>query len=305
MEVICTKQFHIEEPTAVAMGKFDSLHLGHQVILNRLKDEAECSLRTVVVAFEPGPEVFFGKYNGGFVLTSEEKRVLLEEAGIDYYILYPFDSETAGTEAEDFLKEVLLKQMNMKVLVAGEDLSFGKSGSGNGDFIKGICKELDFKFCECPKLRIEDKEVSATLVRDMVISGEMEKCRTFLGRNYSLQGVVLKGNQLGRTIGVPTCNIVASSEKILPPNGVYFTRVTLEEQQYSGVTNVGCKPTVSEDGAVGIETYILDFDEDIYGKELRLDFLHFHRREQKFAGLDALKQQLQLDIKSAIEYFEQ
>ena len=101
MEVIRTKQFHIDEPTAVAMGKFDSLHLGHKVILDRLKREAECSLRTVVVAFDPGPEVFFGKYEGGFVLTAEEKKQLLEKAGIDYYILYPFDSETAGTEAED------------------------------------------------------------------------------------------------------------------------------------------------------------------------------------------------------------
>ena len=128
MEVIRTKQFHIDEPTAVAMGKFDSLHLGHKVILDRLKREAECSLRTVVVAFDPGPEVFFGKYEGGFVLTAEEKKQLLEKAGIDYYILYPFDSETAGTEAEDFLEDVLIKQMNMQVLVAGEDVSFGKNG---------------------------------------------------------------------------------------------------------------------------------------------------------------------------------
>ena len=304
MEVIRTKQFHIDEPTAVAMGKFDSLHLGHQVILNRLKSEAECSLRTVVVAFEPGPEVFFGKYDGGFVLTAKEKQKLLEDAGIDYYILYPFDGETAGTKAEDFLKEVLLKQMNMKVLVAGEDLSFGKNGGGNGAFIKEICRNYDFKFCECPKLRIHDEEISATLVRETVNKGEMEKCRELLGRNYALQGIVLKGNRLGRTIGVPTCNLVADKDKILPPKGVYFTRVFVNGEQYFGVTNVGCKPTVSNEGAVGIETHILDFDEDIYGKVVKVEFLHFQRAEQKFADLEGLKQQLQLDIKNAREYFK-
>lgn len=304
MEVIRTKQFHIEEPTAVAMGKFDSLHLGHQVILNRLKDEAECSLRTVVVSFEPGPELFFGKYEGGFVLTAEEKQSLLEEAGIDYYILYPFDEETAGTEASVFLKEVLIKQMNMKVLVAGEDLSFGKNGCGNSAFIKEVNRSLDFKFCECPKLRIEEEEVSATLVREMVKRGDMEKCNELLGRTYAVQGTVLKGNQLGRTIGVPTCNIVASSEKKLPPNGVYFTRVIMDGQSYFGVTNVGCKPTVSDEAVVGVETHILDFDEDVYGKKLKLEFLHFHRREQKFADVEALKAQLHLDMSDAKKYFK-
>ena len=304
MEVIRTKEFHIDEPTAVAMGKFDSLHLGHQLILNRLKDEAECSLRTVVVAFEPGPEVYFGKYNGGFVLTAEEKQKLLEEAGIDYYILYPFDGKTAGTEAKDFLQEVLLKQINMKVLVAGEDLSFGKNGAGNGAFIKEVNKELDIKFCECPKLRIEEEEVSATLVRETVSKGEMEKCFALLGRPYSVQGIVLKGNQLGRTIGVPTCNLVVGKDKILPPNGVYFTKVFVNGEEYLGVTNVGCKPTVSNENAIGIETHILDFSEDIYGREIRVEFLHYQRKERKFTDLEGLKQQLNQDIQAAREYFK-
>ncbi len=305
MEVIRTKQFHIDEPTAVAMGKFDSLHLGHKVILDRLKKEAECSLRTVVVAFDPGPEVFFGKYEGGFVLTAEEKKQLLEKAGIDYYILYPFDSETAGTEAEDFLEDVLIKQMNMQVLVAGEDVSFGKNGRGNTDYIKGISKELDFKFCECSKLHIKGEEVSATLVRETVSNGEMEKCRELLGRYYALQGVILKGNRLGRTIGVPTCNIVSEREKLLPPKGVYFTRVTLDEKEYFGVTNVGTKPTVSAEEAIGVETHILGLDEEVYGKEIKLDFLYYHRPERKFADLEALKKQLHLDIEKAKDYFQQ
>lgn len=304
MEVIRTKQFHIDEPTAVAMGKFDSLHLGHKVILDRLKREAECSLRTVVVSFEPGPEVFFGKYQGGFVLTAEEKQQLLEEAGIDYYILYPFDAETAGTEAEVFLEEVLLKQMNMQVLVAGEDLSFGKEGKGNTEFITAKSRELDFKFCSCPKLRVEEEEVSATLVRECVVQGNMEKCVGLLGREYRISGIVCKGNQLGRTIGVPTCNIVAPIEKLLPPKGVYFTGVTIGNRSFYGVTNVGTKPTVSDTLAVGIETHILDFTEEAYGENITLDFMHFHRPEQKFASVEALKKQLDCDIINARKYFK-
>lgn len=304
MDVLQTKQFHMNEPTAVAMGKFDSLHTGHRVILERLKREAECSLRTVVVSFEPGPEVFFGKYNGGFVLTDEEKQALLEEMGIDYYVLYPFDAQTAGTEAEDFLKDVLLKQMNMQVLVAGEDLSFGKNGSGNSDFMKEKSKELDFKFCECKKLCLDDEEISATLVRKTLLEGEMEKCSKLLGREYSLNGIVRKGNQLGRTIGVPTCNIVSSADKLLPPHGVYFTKVILEGQSYYGVTNVGIKPTVCEKEAVGVETHILDFEDDVYGKEIEVEFLHYHRPEQKFTDLETLKSQLHQDIKIAKEYFK-
>ena len=304
MQVIRTKQFHIEEPTAVAMGKFDSLHLGHKVILDRMKREAECSLRTVVVSFEPGPEVFFGKYNGGFVLTDEEKQAILETLGIDYYVLYPFDAETAGTDAEVFLKEVLLKQMNMQVLVAGEDLSFGKNGSGNVEFIGEKSRELNFKFCACPKLHINAEEVSATLVRENVVLGNMEKCYELLGRYYHVEGIVCKGNQLGRTIGVPTCNIIVPKEKLLPPKGVYFTKVALRGENFYGVTNVGTKPTVCQKDVVGIETYILVFDREVYGEKISLDFMYFHRTEQKFESLEHLKIQLENDITAAKKYFD-
>lgn len=304
MEVIQAKQFHIDEPTAVAMGKFDSLHLGHKVIIDRLKREAECSLRTVVIAFEPGPEVFFGKYQGGFVLTAEEKQQLLEEVGIDYYVLFPFDAVTAGTEAEDFLKDILLKQMNMQVLVAGEDLSFGREGKGNAEFVKEKCKEYDFKFCECQKLRLGEDEISATLVRDSVMKGDMEKCNALLGRDYCVSGCVEKGNKLGRTMGVPTCNITVSSKKLLPPRGVYFTKVFVNNRIFYGVTNVGTKPTVSNRDEVGIETHILQFDEVIYGENIIVDFVHFHRPERKFESLENLKKQLEDDITKAKEYFK-
>lgn len=303
MEIIKAKEFHIDEPTAVAMGKFDSLHLGHKVILDRLKSEAECSLRTAVISFEPGPEVFFGKYSGGFVLTDEEKQELLEAAGIDYYILYPFDSQTADTEPEIFLKEVLLKQMNMQVLVAGEDLSFGKKGQGNAEFVKEVSRELDFKFCMCSKLHIDGEEVSATLVRECLVKGELEKCSALLGRAYRISGIVQNGNRLGRTIGVPTCNLTVSADKLLPPNGVYFTKVKHGSREYYGVTNIGTKPTVADGTVIGVETHILFFDEDIYGENIELDFLHFHRPERKFDGIDALKGQLGLDLEAAKEYF--
>lgn len=303
MQIISTREFHIEEPTAVAIGKFDSLHLGHQVILNRLKTEAECSLKTAVLSFMPNPEVFFGKYENGFVLTDDEKIKVLKAAGIDYYILYPFDEVTAKTEPKVFLEEILLKQLNMQVLVAGEDLSFGKGGLGNAEFVKELSKSLDFRACICPKLHIDGEEISATLVRKAVLQGDMEKCSRLLGRAYRVSGIVQKGNQLGRTIGVPTCNIVSEKEKLLPPKGVYFTKVILGNKIYYGVTNVGTKPTVSDSGAEGIETHILQFEEDVYGEVITLDFMHYHRPEYKFESIEALGNQLFTDIGEAKKYF--
>ena len=194
--------------------------------------------------------------------------------------------------------------MNMQVLVAGEDLSFGKGGMGNSGFVKEKSREFDFKFYSCPKLHIDGEEVSATLVRRQVAEGDMESCQEFLGRPYHVSGTVCKGNQLGRTIGVPTCNIVAPADKLLPPNGVYFTDVYLGTGHFYGVTNVGNKPTVGNHYVVGIETHILGFDEEVYGEEMELDFLHFHRPERRFESLEVLKEQLHFDIAAAKEYFK-
>lgn len=304
MQIITARQFHIDEPTAVAIGKFDSLHLGHQLILAELKKQAECSLRTVVLSFTPNPEVFFGKYESGFVLTNEEKRARLEEAGIDYYVLFPFDEKTAGTEPEVFLQEVLLKQLNMQFLVAGEDLSFGKNGRGNAEFIKEKSKELDFRVCICPKLHMDGEEISATLVRKAVKEGNLEKCGILLGRDYELSGVVVEGRRLGRLLDVPTCNIVASASKLLPPYGVYFSIVWIEGKKYYGVTNVGTKPTVSDAELIGIETHILNFEEEIYGKKITLQLKHFQRPERKFESVNALREQLLQDIKETYQYFD-
>lgn len=303
MQIIRKKQFHIDDPTAVAIGKFDSLHLGHKVILERLKREAECCARTAVFSFEPGPEVFFGRYSGGFILTEEEKIALLEEMGIDYYILFPFDAETAGTPPQVFLNEILKKQMNMQIMVAGEDVSFGKDGLGNAEFVQEKAKELDFKACICHKLSIEGDEVSATMVRNAVLEGDIEKCNLLLGRPFQISGIIEHGNQIGRTLGVPTCNIFPCTNKLLPPRGVYFTNVFLKGKQHRGVTNVGVRPTVSQEPVVCIETYLLDFEEDVYGEWITLDFMHFHRPEQKFQSLEQLKQQLNSDILDAKQFF--
>lgn len=304
MKVITTRKFHIDEPTAVAIGKFDSLHLGHQLILKRLKKEASSGLKTVVFSFSPSPEVFFEKRKRRYVLTEQEKQEFLEKAGIDYYILFPFNKQTAEIGPNVFLSEILLGQLNMNVLVAGEDLSFGKGGSGNVAFMETKSAEYDFKLCVCPKLRYESEVISASLVRKTVLNGNMEKCSVLLDRDYEITGIVEKGNQLGRTLGVPTCNISAPKEKLLPPRGVYFTIVSVDGGEYLGVTNVGTKPTVSGNGKMGIETHILQFDKEIYDKKITLKFQHFHRPEKKFKDVQQLKRQLEKDIEQALIFLE-
>ena len=304
MKIITDRKFHIEEATAVAIGKFDSLHLGHQLILKKLKEDAGDTLKTLVVSFSPSPEVYFKRGSSKFALTEEEKQKNLEAYGIDYYVLFPFDKQTAELEPEEFLEEILLGQMNMKLLVAGDDLSFGKGAHGNVDFVMEKSVRYGFRVHVCPKLQYDGREISATYVRESLMEGDLEKCLKLLGHDYEVEGIVEQGTRLGRTLNVPTCNIITNKEKLLPPKGVYFTEVTLDEKKYYGVTNVGTKPTVSEEGRMGVETHLLDFDEDVYGKELKVKFRYFHRPERKFESVDALKLQLQDDIAQASAYFK-
>jgi len=304
MQVITGNDFIIEEPCAIAIGKFDGIHKGHQWILDELLKAGEKQLKTVVLSFEPSPEVYFGRQEAHFVLTEQEKQDMLASMGIDYYILYPFHAETAKMEAEVFLEEVLLKQLNMKHLVAGDDLSFGYKGKGNGVFLKEREAKYGYTFKLFPKLKIEDEVVSASSLRTAILSGNIKKCTLFMGREFEMSGTVCKGNQIGHKLGFPTCNFVPSEEKLLPPKGVYVTLCDVDGKTYPSVTNVGVKPTVEGESQLGIECHLLDCDMDLYGKEICVRYLSFLRPEKKFNSLDALSEQIKADKEKAKMYFE-
>ena len=224
------------------------------------------------------------------------QKEFFENLGIDILVEFPLTYETAATPKELFVSEILVEKLNAKYIAAGTDLSFGKKGEGNSEFLVQKGKELDFCVDIIDKIAYKGEIISSTLVRKAISEGDVKKAHFMLGSPYFVQGIVVKGNQLGRTIGFPTVNVTAQEDKLLPPNGVYKTEVTLGERVYEAITNVGCKPTVTDSKQIFIESYLYQFSENIYGEEIKVHFLEFMRKEQKFNTIEELKIQLQKDM---------
>lgn len=297
-----TTEFHIEEKTAVAIGKFDGIHRGHQKLLSCILKKKEEGMKAVVFTFHPSASVFFGQTVGGELTTREEKRSYFEKLGIDILIEFPLNIQTAATPPENFVREILVKKMNAGFIAAGNDLSFGCRGEGNSELLQHMSHALGFQIQIIDKVLCENREISSTYVREMVEQGDMQKVRELLGRYYSFEGQVELGNRLGRRLGMPTINLYPRKEKLLPPKGVYYSKLLFEGCTYPGITNIGFKPTVSNSQMVSVETYLYDFDRDIYGKEIITELLQFKRPEQKFQDVEHLKLQMQKDIEEGRKY---
>lgn len=297
-----TTEFYIEEATAVAIGKFDGFHRGHQTLLQKMQEQKKKGLATVIFTFVPSPAAFFSTEIMKELTTLEEKRKIFEKAGIDYLIEFPFVQETADMEPEAYIKEVLVERIHAKCVVAGEDVSFGRRGSGNAKLLLDKSEELGYDVVLIDKVQYEGREVSSTFVREEVTKGNMELVHQLLGIPYHVGGMIVHGRKLGRTLGMPTVNQIPTKEKLLPPNGVYFSYVMLDERKLPSITNIGTKPTVADGMVMGVETYIYDFDEDVYGEELEVYLLAFKRPEMRFDSVDALKVQMAKDIAAGRAY---
>ena len=305
MQIISgTKEFHIETPCAVTIGKFDGIHCGHREILSRIVSKRENGMKSLVLTFDPSPLAFFSG-SDSCLSTVEEKRKLFENNEIDILIEYPFDKATADMEAEDFARKVLLGQINTRFFVAGEDLSFGKKGTGNADTLRSFQNEAlkegkaSFEMEILPKLEIAGSPVSSSRIRECIAEGKMEEAEVLIGFPYQIAGTIVHGNQIGRTIGIPTINQIPDSEKVLPPFGVYVSEVKVDGERYKALTNIGVKPTVSNENKVCVETHIFDFEKDVYGNRAVVFLHHFLRPERKFKDVEELREQLQKDMKEA------
>ncbi len=297
-----TTEFRIGQETAVAIGKFDGFHRGHQKLLNRIKEQKERGLAAVVFTFVPSPAAFFSKEPERDLTTIAEKRKIFEEAGVDYLIEYPFYQEIADMDPEIYISKVLVEQLNAKCIVAGEDVSFGKKGLGDCRLLKEKAMQYGYEVVIIDKVLYKGKEVSSTYVRKAVRQGDMELAEQLLGQPYHVGGTIIHGRHLGSSLGMPTVNIVPPEQKLLPPNGVYFSYIKMDGNTYQGITNIGTKPTVSGEAAMGVETYIYDFSRDVYGQEAEVYLLHYKRPEMRFDGIDALKAQMASDIAKGREY---
>lgn len=297
-----TTEFYIEEATAVAIGKFDGFHCGHQKLLQRMQEQKKKGFATVVFTFVPSPAAFFSKEPEKELTTIEEKRKIFENAGIDYLIEYPFYQEIADMEPNTYIEEVLVKRIHAKCIVAGEDVSFGRRGLGNYQMLEEKSQKFGYDVIIIDKVQYEGREVSSTYVREEVARGKMELVHQLLGIPYHVGGTIVHGRKLGRTLGMPTVNQIPPKEKLLPPNGVYYSYVMLEGKKMPSITNIGTKPTVKNDIVMGVETYIYNFNENVYGEELEVYLLSFKRPEMRFESVEALKQQMAEDIAAGRKY---
>lgn len=289
--------------TAVAVGKFDGLHEGHQKLLSELK-RVSGGCRTLVFTFDSPISDFFTGRKSLLLTTNSEKDEYLREMGIDYEFVLPVNEDTLGLEPELFLQNMIIKKLRASYVVAGPDLSFGKDGTGDFTLLSQMADKLHYRAVMVDKVMLDGEEISSSRVRGCVSEGNMEYSRMLLGHPYSVDGKVRHGRKIGRTLEMPTINIEPEPEKLLPPFGVYYSDILLGTERFHGITNIGIKPTVTDEGRITVETYIYDFDDDVYGENLRVELLHYHRTEQKFEDLSGLKKQMHDDMISGRKYFE-
>lgn len=284
-------------PTAVAVGVFDGVHLGHLEMLNRLIAYAnQFGYQSVVVTFEPHPKLVLPNQKELKLLhTLDEKLERFRLAGIDAVLVIPFTPEFAGLSPHDFIKSILVELIHIKHVITGYDHFFGQDRKGDYDLLSQMGKKYGFTVDELPMVSVVSQTVSSSSVREALLEGDVEKAESMLGYSYSITGEVVAGNKIGRNIGYPTVNLKPISlHKLIPAQGVYASLIDVDGKSWKGMTNIGFRPTIDAKNLT-IETHIFDFDNNIYGKEITISFVYRLREEKRFAGLEALKTQLEID----------
>ncbi len=298
-----TLEFELPE-SIVVFGNFDGVHKGHQMLINEALYQEEChGYETAFFTFEPHPvAVITGKPSKDLVFTPEEKKAVVREMGIDHYIEYPFSLAVAKTEAVDFIEKVICNQLHAKYVIIGEDYRFGNKRAGDVALLKELGPRYGYEVIAFPKLSLGERVFSSTWLRESVKNGDMEAFEQISGRPYRVTGEVEHGRALGRTIGFPTANVATPSYKLLPPWGVYASITTVKGIRYKSITNVGRKPG-SDTGEMVVETFILDFDEMIYGETITIELVHYMRGEVTLESMDHLKKLILGDMNNLEDYF--
>lgn len=291
-----TIQLHSKGPSAVSLGKFDGLHRGHQKLIGRVLSKRQQGLRSVIFTFEKNPTRMLSGLSGQNIMTNEERRRLLECFGVDELLECPFTPELSHMEPEVFVREVLVSQLHAAFVAVGEDFRFGFQRKGDVKILESLGARHGFHVEVVEKEKSHGRDISSTYVREALHEGNIPLANELLGYRYFVSGEVLHGRQIGRTLGLPTTNLLPPEEKLLPPNGVYLTKTALDEEDYYGITNIGYKPTVGAESRKGVETYLFDYSGDLYGRHLTVEFLEYERPEQKFRSLEELKARILSDV---------
>ncbi len=299
-------EFKPSKKTIVTLGTFDGVHLGHVAILNKICNIAKQeNLESVLLTFFPHPRLVVNNDSEIKLLnTMSEKAILLEQKGIQNFIIHPFNKLFSELSPREFVEQVLIKQLNIQKIIIGYDHKFGKNRAADFNDLIAFGKEFGFEVEEISAKQVNEVSVSSTKIRASLLEGNISLANAYLGYSYMLSGIVVKGNQLGRTIGFPTANIeIPENYKLIPKNGVYIVTAIVNEKTIFGMMNIGVKPTLGEN-LLSIEVHLLQFSEDIYGQKIQVNVIERLREEQKFESFEALKSQLEIDKKNTILYFE-
>ncbi len=292
-----------QKECVVVLGNFDGIHIGHQKLLEKAREEAKYKkIEVVVFSFYPPPTWVLSDKKKKLITSREEKVKLMKEYGVNTFIEYPFDIEFSKITPSDFVRDILVKKLKAKSIVIGRNYHFGKRREGDSEYLKNIGKDNAMDVSVVDTVKIENRVVSSSVIRDLIAEGNIELVSKMLGRNYSVEGTVMHGKKLGRTIGFPTANLSTDNNRVYPPNGVYATSINLEDKTYLGITNIGINPTVLGKNKV-IETNIFDFNGDIYDKNIEISFYKYIRSEKKFQSLDELKNQISEDSYQVRRFF--
>ena len=301
-----TSNFISDTKTYVTIGTFDGVHFGHQKIIEKLVFEAKkAQKKSVVLTFFPHPRMVLQKdASVKLINTIDERANLLEKTGLDYLIIHPFSVEFSKMTALEFVRDILVNQLNIAKLIIGYDHHFGKNREGNITQLSEYSDVYNFDVEEIPAQDIDEVSVSSTKIRRALESGNLQTANHYLGYPFMLNGTVVNGKKLGGKIGYPTANIaIEEPYKLIPKTGVYVVKSTINENVVFGMMNIGNRPTVDGNYQT-IEVHFFDFNQDLYGKNLRIDLLYFLRDEQKFDSISLLVNQLKNDEKNAKNYLK-
>jgi len=293
----------------VTIGTFDGVHLGHKKVIKRLQELArKVNGETVIFTFYPHPRLVLNTHQDELRLinTLEEKKILLEKEGVDHMVIYPFTKEFSKLSYTDFVEKILVGQLGMKSLVVGYDHKFGHKRKGTYEDLKVYADKLNFNIEQLEVLNVDTIDISSTKIRHALFEGDIQTTNKYLGHRYFIKGIVVDGKKLGHEIGFPTANVdPQESYKLVPKDGVYAVKVEIDEVMYTGMLNIGFRPTVNHQmDNRSIEVNIFDFDANIYYKNISIYFYKRIRNEQMFKGIDALKEQLVKDKETVLEFFK-
>ena len=293
------------EKTVVALGNFDGVHLGHQELIREaVKQAKDEGLESCVFTFSNHPSNLIpGCEPVKSILPDEKKAELIESLGVDHLYDVPFTEELRDMEAEDFVKDLLVAKMNVRVAVCGFNYNFGARAYGTSEVLEIYGNKYGFDVYELAPFELDGHVISSSFIRLLISKGLVDRCERYMGRNYAVEGEVGVGNKLGKKLGFPTSNLNIDESMVTPPNGVYTTLLSYDGKTYPSVTNVGVKPTIGT-YEKNIETHIFDFDKELYGKHITVEFLKRMRNEKKFDSLEELSAAIVKDCENAREWFK-